>query len=600
MMHLTTGERTARNKHTTNKKMKKGVGVLMVMMMFSCGVMPRQERGVVAESKTQTEAPDELFNTDSLRSLFHYTEGLKSLLVNGDPEKAVKEFKRSAELDSMSAATYFQMAAAVAPKSPDTALMWSRKSVELDSLEVTYRNQLGQLLIMNQEFSEAMRLYEKLLAEEPQNPTNYRMLAALYDYNRQPFTAIALLDSAEYKIGRIPELAEYKRQLLVGVKLYDRAIEETLEQLAENPYDANNYVTLGELYGITGKDSLAMANFRKAMQIDSTDMRTLGVQLDYYRARNRNNEYLSVMRKIFSADNIPAATKVKLFGDITINRDYYQNNYFSINALAEILMAKYPANDEILELYTTHLIRSGKLEQALEIYKSHVEAGHREKTAYYNIMDIESYLQRTDSVEKYAAEALEVFPDNVELYLRKGYAEQSMNKMKEALNSYGKALEKADNDSLKSVVHTTIGDTYHSMGQTKKSFAQYKKALEYDPDNAALLNNYAYFMCEEGVVNEEILEMSRKACELSPNNPTYLDTWGWILFKLGRLDEAKKVMQQAVSSDSSKNSDLSAHYGDILFATGNKFLAEFYWKQALENGYDEEKIRKRLEKINAQ
>ena len=214
-------------------------------------------------------------------------------------------------------------------------------------------------------------------------------------------------------------------------------------------------------------------------------------------------------------------------------------------------------------------------------------------------MDIESYLQRTDSVEKYAEKALELFPDDSELYLRKGFAEQSMAKFKEALNTYNEALKHTSTDSVKSVILTTIGDTYHTMGKTKKCFAYYDKALELDGNNAALLNNYAYFLCESGVVNEEVLAMGKKACELVPNNSTYLDTWGWILFKMGRLEEAKKIMQQAISFDSSKSSDLAAHYGDILHATGNNFLAEFYWKQALENGYNEEEIRKRLEKIGA-
>ena len=574
---------------------KKALCAICVLMMFSCSVVPKQESTLVV-----TEAsPDELYSDDSLRSIFHYTEGLKMLLVKGDPEKAINEFEKAINLDSMSAATYFQMAAAVAPKSPDSALMWSEKSVELDSLEITYRHQLGQLLIMNQKFKEAAKLYEKLLVEDPRNPNNYRMLAALYDYNGQPFTAIALLDSAEYKVGRLPELAEFKRELLINVKLYDRAINETLTQIEENPYDINNYTTIAQLYAMTGKDSLAVVNFQKAMQIDSTDMRNLALQLDFYHNLNRNQEYLSIMRKIFYADNIPVDSKTKLFKDITASREYYQDNYFSINSLAGILLAKYPDNADIVELYTTHLIRSGELERALEIYKNHIGAGHKEIKAYYGIMDIESYLQRTDSVEKYAEKAIELFPDDSELYLRKGFAEQSMNKFKEALNTYNDALKHASTDSVKSVILTTIGDTYHTMGKTKKCFSYYDKALELDGENAALLNNYAYFRCESGTVNEEVLAMSKKACELVPNNSTYLDTWGWILFKMGRLDEAKKIMQQAISFDSSKNSDLSAHYGDILHATGNNFLAEFYWKQALENGYNEEEIRKRLEKIDA-
>ena len=574
---------------------EKWLCAICVLMMFSCSVMKVQEKEAYSVDN------DELYINDSLKSIYYFTEGLKNILINNDFDKASENYAKSLELDSLSAAVYFQMAASQAMSNHlDTALIYSRKSVELDSLNKIYSNQLGQILVLNKHYDEAMKLYEKLLAEDQRNPNNYRMLAALYDYNRQPFTAIALLDSAEYKIGsRVPELSAYKRELLIEVKLYDKAISETMELIEENPYEASNYVILANLYGMINKDSLAVVNYQKAMKIDSTNTQTLAAQLDFYKMKGRNNEYLSIMRRVFEADNIPLDAKIQLFSDITINREYYQNNYFFINTLAMLLLTKYPDDNKVVELYANHLIRSGKLDQALDLYKNHINRGIANENIYYQILEIEAYLQRPDSVEKYAEKALAIYPDYCELYLRKGFAEQNMNKYREALKTYNTALKFAETDSLKSIILTTIGDMFYNTNK-KKCFAYYEKALKLDNNNSALLNNYAYFLCESGTVNEKILEMSKKACELSPNNPTYLDTWGWILFKLGRTEEAKKIMQQAISFDSSKSSDLSAHYGDILFELGDKFLAEFYWKQALENGYDEEQIRERLDKLNGE
>ena len=81
--------------------------------------------------------------------------------------------------------------------------------------------------------------------------------------------------------------------------------------------------------------------------------------------------------------------------------------------------------------------------------------------------------------------------------------------------------------------------------------------------------------------------MAGRAIVLEENNPTYLDTYAWVLYRLGRYDEAKKTMQQALSLDRSQNPDLQLHYGDILAALGEKFMAEVYWKKALEGGYDD-------------
>mgnify|MGYP002094605781 CR=1 FL=1 len=68
-----------------------------------------------------------------------------------------------------------------------------------------------------------------------------------------------------------------------------------------------------------------------------------------------------------------------------------------------------------------------------------------------------------------------------------------------------------------------------------------------------------------------------------------------MLFKLGRTAEAKKVMQQAIALDSQNSPELLVHYGDILHAMGEQFMAEVYWRKALEKGYDADRITRRME-----
>ena len=76
-----------------------------------------------------------------------------------------------------------------------------------------------------------------------------------------------------------------------------------------------------------------------------------------------------------------------------------------------------------------------------------------------------------------------------------------------------------------------------------------------------------------------------------------MDTYGWVLFKLGRTAEAKKALRQAVALDSRNSPELMVHYGDILHALGERFMAETYWRKALENGYDAREIERRFEEV---
>ena len=128
----------------------------------------------------------------------------------------------------------------------------------------------------------------------------------------------------------------------------------------------------------------------------------------------------------------------------------------------------------------------------------------------------------------------------------------------------------------------------------------FDKALALHAENSGVLNNYAYFLSLEERDLERALQMSELANSLSKNNPTLLDTQAWVLHKLGRNDEAKRKMRQAISLDTNNSAELQLHYGDILAALGEKFMAEVYWRKALENGYDKPSIEQRIAKLKQQ
>ena len=157
------------------------------------------------------------------------------------------------------------------------------------------------------------------------------------------------------------------------------------------------------------------------------------------------------------------------------------------------------------------------------------------------------------------------------------------------------ALKQTKEPTARSSIWGSIGDQYYELGAFKKSYTAYNKALSYNLDNVVVLNNYAYHLSVIGKNLNQALTMAKRATELSPNNGTYLDTLAWIYYKLGQYEEAKKVMQQAMSFDKSKSSELALHYGDILDALGNTFMAQTYWRKALERGADASLIESRIE-----
>ena len=291
----------------------------------------------------------------------------------------------------------------------------------------------------------------RLRTADPQNPDNYRILAALYEQAQQPFSAIATLDSAEVRFGRIPVLSTMKRQLLVSTRQMDKAVEEAEAMVEAVPYEAEHHVVLADLYGILGKDSLAKAEYDRALQIDSTDVGTLMSLADFYNGRHDYRAVLDVTQRLFESDKMPLDTKIKRFGIFTSDMRFYREYYPQLNTLASTLAVRYPQDRRVVELYAKHLIASGELEQALALYKLHLDDQPPVESYFRSVIDIESYLQHPDSVALYINRAWSSF-GQVDFPALKGHTLNYTKQYPKAIKAYQQSLRYARTGSLRGAI----------------------------------------------------------------------------------------------------------------------------------------------------
>jgi tetratricopeptide (TPR) repeat protein len=126
-----------------------------------------------------------------------------------------------------------------------------------------------------------------------------------------------------------------------------------------------------------------------------------------------------------------------------------------------------------------------------------------------------------------------------------------------------------------------LAGVYDSMKQYAASDSMYKAALQIEPDNPLLLNNWSYSLSERNESLNDAFNMSIKALEKDPENGAYLDTLGWIYFKMGNFQKAKELIERAYRTRQS-SSDILDHLGEVYVHLGMKAQALEMWKKALE------------------
>ena len=148
-----------------------------------------------------------------------------------------------------------------------------------------------------------------------------------------------------------------------------------------------------------------------------------------------------------------------------------------------------------------------------------------------------------------------------------------------------------------SELYAIMGDILQKKGKMQQAFAAYDSCLQWKDDNIGCLNNYAYYLSEDGHNLQKAEQMSYKTIKAEPKNSTFLDTYAWILFMQDRFAEAKIYADQAVTNDtdSVQSAVILEHTGDIYACLGKVNDAVNFWKKAVKSGGDSALLKRKIE-----
>ncbi len=172
-----------------------------------------------------------------------------------------------------------------------------------------------------------------------------------------------------------------------------------------------------------------------------------------------------------------------------------------------------------------------------------------------------------------------------------------------AVTSYDTAIGLTDNAAGGNwFLHYARGISHERLKQWDQAEADFRRALELNPDQPQVLNYLGYSLVERKEKLDEALDMIQRAVAARPDSGYIVDSLGWVLFRLGRYDEAVEQMERAVEL-MPVDPVVNDHLGDVYWAVGRAREAEFQWKRALsfidpedtDGEADPERIRRKIE-----
>ena len=218
---------------------------------------------------------------------------------------------------------------------------------------------------------------------------------------------------------------------------------------------------------------------------------------------------------------------------------------------------------------------------------------------YYRIAQIgrADALGRIDKIDEALATLTGLekdFPNEVSLPIAKGDLLRRVERYEEAGIAYDRAIELTpEPESRHWSLFYARGVCRERTGDWEAAEADLKKALEFRPNQAHVLNYLGYSWIEQGKNLEEAREMIERAVAVRPDDGYIADSLGWVQYRLGDFEQAVKTMQRAVELNPT-DPVINDHYGDTLWAVGRRLEARFQWKRAQSFGPEEEELIERI------
>lgn len=436
---------------------------------------------------------------------------------------------------------------------------------------------------------ESIRVYERTYGLMPKETHLLPMLADSYMRRLQFKEALGALERYEKIEGKSNDISLKKITFMLAQQDTVGAIGEVEALVASNPKDPYSRLMKGNLYELVGEMDSVYQAYREAEQIAPENGAVKMSMAQYYRTIG---DSVMLDNKIYEAllsEEFELEDKLSILGEYLQKLIDDKGDKSRGDHLFSVLQSQYPHEPDVLDMAARYAGAKGDYPAAIEALTYAIDMDPTNEKYWLMLISFElareNYEEAVETYER-AKEAVEPSNRLKNLYAAAASMLEDKERAEKILGGLLTETDErlnpetstaTDREAVRagldyeglewvSGIYCMIGDLYYKEGNADKGFENYEYSLYFLSDNPLTLNNFAYFLSEEGRDLEKAKKMSRRSLDLSDNNPTYLDTYAWILYKLGDYREALEYIELALElakEVGDDNEEYQQHYEEI-------------------------------------
>jgi len=268
-------------------------------------------------------------------------------------------------------------------------------------------------------------------------------------------------------------------------------------------------------------------------------------------------------------------------------------------ALAYSRLATYlnPKLTEAQLLIAQILDQDKQYDLAIAAYQAIPDDSPQGLSAWIGRAEVKQDAGRTDEAIADMRAATERFPTALEAHTSLGDMLRRESRFEEASAAYDAAMALLPGiEPYHWGLFYQRGIAFERSKQWERAEADFRRALELEPDQPDVLNYLGYSLVEMGQKLDEAEAMIEKAVEQRPDDGYIVDSLGWVLYRFAEFERAVEQLERAVELRP-VDPVINDHFGDALWMVGRRIEARFQWKRSLSFEPEEEaaiRIRRKL------
>ena len=580
------------------EKLKKNTGFIgLWLLLLCCLSLPSQaRRDKIKRVAPQVVKADSLSYEASRRYNYFFLEAVRQQNA-GHYDAAFDLINYCLQLNPNAAEAYFMRSGYYSELNLDSLDFADLvKAATLQPSNDTYQERLAEGYLNTGKYDKAIETYENLYSNNRSRSDVLGDLVQLYKQQKDYDGMLRTIRRIEQVEGESDQTAMMKMNVY-ELKGDEKNAYKTLKMLADtHPIDQNYTLMLGNWLMQHKGQKEAYKLYTEALNADPSNVYAQSAMYDYYRAMSQDSLANGMMNRILLGKNTPQKSRIQFLRQAIMDSEERKDDSTEVVKLIDRVQQVVPTDTLVAQMrvayYSMKKFPKPDVNKALsELLELQPDNAGTRMQLIQNEWDSGNW-KKIDSL---STPGMLYNPDEMAFYYFSGLSRWYEKDNRGALDALQRGT-RAITDKTVGVIYSILGEIYHNMGNKAQSFAAYDSCLQWKPDDVVTLNNYAYYLGEEGVSLKKAEEMSAKAVKAEPKNATYLDTYAWVLYKQKRYAEAKIYIDMALrfTADSTNDATLREHAGDIYVGLKNYTSAVEFYKQALQQGGDIKTLNRKI------